>query len=120
MRILVVDDDPLAGAMTRAVLEDGGHEVVSAENGIEACGVLDSDLAVALVVSDMNMPLMTGLELFQTLREQGMGIPFILLSGDDPGPLQALEPRLDGCLLKDAELDITLGEAIARLSPGQG
>jgi len=116
MRILVIDDDLLAGEMTKAILEYYGHDVVSAENGVEACAMLDADPAIGLIVSDMNMPLMNGIELFQTLREQGVTLPFILLSGDDPGQFLALEPRLDSCLLKDAELDVSLGAAVTALS----
>ncbi|MGE5506782.1 MAG: response regulator [Actinomycetota bacterium] len=112
MRILVVDDDPMAGEMTGAVLEDAGHEVVLAENGVEAIDRLADDDAFDMVVSDMNMPLVTGIDLFRALRDQGAEIPFLLLTGDEPGPLLAEEPRLDGCLTKDFSLETTLIEAI--------
>jgi CheY-like chemotaxis protein len=113
MRILVVDDDPMAGEMTQAVLEDAGHDVVLAENGVEATDKLSEEGPFDLVVSDMNMPLVSGIDLFRSLRDQGETIPFILLTGDEPGPLLAEEPRLDGCLTKDFSLDETLAQAIA-------
>lgn len=108
MRILVVDDDPLAGAMTSAVLEEAGHEIIFVENGVEATDAISSDDQIKLIVSDMNMPLISGIDLFQTLREQGCAVPFILLTGDDPEPLLEQEPNLDGCLIKDDKLDETL------------
>lgn len=113
MRILVVDDDPMAGELTAAVLEEAGHQVVNAENGVEATEMLAADAAFDLVVSDMNMPLVSGIDLFRALREQGSDVPFILLTGDDPEPLRREEPRLDGCLIKDFSLEETLAAAIA-------
>ncbi|OAN53966.1 response regulator [Paramagnetospirillum marisnigri] len=113
MRILVVDDDAMAGEMTGAVLEDAGHDVVMVENGIDATEALSERGPFDLVVSDMNMPLVSGIDLFRNLRDQGEGIPFILLTGDEPGPLLAEEPRLDGCLTKDFTLETSLMEAIA-------
>lgn len=104
MRILVVDDDPIAGAITGAVLEDGGYEVALAESGAEALALLAGDDAVAVVISDMNMPGMTGLELFQRIRGEGRSVPFLLLSGDDPQRLGPTVASLDGCLMKDESL----------------
>ncbi len=112
MRILVVDDDPMAGEMTGAVLEDAGHEVVLTENGVDATDALSDGGPFDLVVSDMNMPLISGIDLFRSWRDQGEEIPFILLTGDEPGPLLADEPRLDGCLTKDFSLETSLIEAI--------
>ena len=51
MKILVVDDDPLAAAMIAAVLEDLGHTALLAENAIEAAEQLNADSAIALVIS---------------------------------------------------------------------
>ncbi len=113
MRILVVDDDSLAGEMIAAVLEDVGHSCQLAENGVEALEVLahgggDFDL----IISDMNMPLVSGIDLFRELRAQNIALPFILLTGDDPVGLLAQEPNLDACLLKDVDLEESLPKAI--------
>lgn len=120
MKILVVDDDAMAGEMTGAVLEDAGHVVVMAENGIEAMEKLNENPDVDLVVSDMNMPMVSGIDLFRDLRDQGVETPFILLTGDDPGPLQAQEPRLDACLIKDFTLDTSLIAAIGAVMARRG
>ncbi|MBF0165273.1 MAG: response regulator [Magnetococcales bacterium] len=111
MRVLVVDDDPVAGEMTLAVLEGLGHEVEWVENGLDALRSLDTGGDFAMIISDMNMPLLSGIDLFRELRERGDLRPFILLTGDDPeGPL-AKEPRLDGCITKD----FTLEESLSRM-----
>lgn len=116
MRILVVDDDALAGEMTAALLEGLGHEPLLVENGVEALEQLAADSAIGMVISDLNMPLVSGIDLFREMRAQGLGLPFILLSGDDPdragGPRQQ-EPKLDACLLKDFSLEESLPKIIA-------
>lgn len=112
MQILVVDDDAMAGEMTAAVLEDAGHTVAIVENGVEAMDRL-GEVSFEMIVSDMNMPLVSGIDLFRSLREQDVTLPFILLTGDDPEPLLAEEPALDGCLMKDFTLETSLIEMIA-------
>ena len=115
MKILLVDDDELAAAMTGAVLEGLGHEVMVSENGVDALEVLDGDSSFAAVLSDLNMPVVSGIDLFHTLREQGNTVPFILLTGDDPAKALALAPTLDGCVMKDFSLDEVLPPLLARV-----
>ena len=115
MNILVVDDDPLAAAMVAAVLEALGHTVLQAENAIDAAEQLNAHSDIALVVSDMNMPMVSGIDLFRELRAQGNLLPFILLTGDAPEGLLAQEPRLDACLTKDFSLDEALPQVIAQV-----
>ena len=122
MKVLVVDDDALAGEMIAAVLEGMGHEAVLAEDGVDAVGRLNADSSIALVISDMNMPLVSGIDLFRELRAQGCLLPFILLTGDEPAGLLAQEPRLDACLAKDFSLPdalpTTLDQVLARAPSG--
>lgn len=121
MRILVVDDDELAAEMSAAVLEDGGFEVATAISGAVALEVLAIDHDFRAVVSDLNMPEMSGLELFRALRGRGLTLPFILLSGDDPEALRRQEPGLSACVGKDAELETTLISAVIdALLPAEG
>lgn len=115
MKTLVVDDDPLAAAMVAAVLEELGHSVLVAENAIDAAEQLNADSAIGLVVSDMNMPMVSGIDLFRELRAQGNTLPFVLLTGDSPDGLLAQEPRLDACLMKDFSLDEALPQVIAQV-----
>jgi len=115
MQILVVDDDPLAGEMAVAILEEAGHECQWVENGIEALEKLAEAPTFDLVISDMNMPLLSGLDLFWELRSQGLNLPFVLLTGDEPASLLAQEPGLAGCLMKDASLEDALPMLVNRL-----
>ena len=112
MLILVVDDDPMAAEMSAAIVEDSGHQSIIASNGVEALDKLAENVSIELIVSDMNMPLINGIELFQELREQGSKIPFILLSGDDPESALSIEPALNASLLKDYSLQENLIKTI--------
>ncbi len=120
MRILVVDDDSLAGEMTGAVLEELGHEVILSEDGVDAAIKLNADDGIEMVISDMNMPMVSGIDLFRELREQGSTLPFILLTGDAPDGLLAQEPRLDACLFKDFSLEETLPQIVAEVLARHG
>lgn len=113
MRILIVDDDGFAAEMTSAVLECAGYETVMVDSGVAAVEMLASDDNFAAIVSDMNMPFISGLELFETLRAEGCRLPFILLSGDETLALHRRKPEIDGCLLKDSNLITTLPELMA-------
>lgn len=63
MKILVVDDDLLAAEMTSAILEASGYQTLIAENAIEGLEQIGSN-DIALVVSDLNMPLVSGIDFF--------------------------------------------------------
>lgn len=108
MQVLVVDDDALAAEMIAAVLEAEGYQPLVAESAVEGMEKLNNHPEVGLVVSDMNMPLVNGIEFFRELREQGNTLPFILLSGDDPEKARQQEAGLDACILKDFNLDASL------------
>ncbi|MEM6708448.1 MAG: response regulator [Pseudomonadota bacterium] len=66
-KILAVDDSPAIRLMVSSVLKKAGHEVTSAEDGVEASRVADGD-AFELVITDVHMPNMNGIELIQCLR----------------------------------------------------
>lgn len=114
MKILVVDDDEFSGDMIAAVLADNGYETISVDGGAAALDRVAGDPCVAAVVSDMNMPVVSGLDLFNALREQGCDLPFILLSGLDSETLRLREPRLDYCIAKDGDLEVCLPQTLAR------
>ena len=115
MHILVVDDDALAGELTQAILEEIGYRSFYVENAIEALEILGTNCDFEMVISDLNMPFLNGIELFREIRAHGLKIPFILLSGDDPNIAKAEEADLDACLLKDFLLDESLPATIKKV-----
>lgn len=82
--ILIVDDDKLIREGLTALLKNAGQTVIEAANGREG---LDSALAhhPDLVVSDVRMPEMTGLEMIEALRadEWGKQVPIVMLTNDN-------------------------------------
>ncbi len=76
MKILIVDDSKTMRTLIKRTLRMAGygdHETVEAENGAAALAILDK-LTPDLILSDWNMPEMSGLELLQALKEQGSSI----------------------------------------------
>ncbi len=82
-RILVIDDEDEVRLAARLSLESGGHEVVEAGGGIAAMKILKENSFFDLIVCDVMMPGIGGLELCQLVRldPELKNIPFIFLSG---------------------------------------
>ena len=93
-RILVVDDDPCLRELNARVLSRFGCEVDLAKDGVEAWGALKED-RYDLLITDHQMPWVTGLELIQKLRAEAMTLPVILVSGAVPTEELKLLPGLD-------------------------
>ncbi|MCB8888257.1 response regulator [Vreelandella malpeensis] len=114
MRILVVDDDTLSAEMTAAILAGQQYIPVMAHDAMEAITQLEAHPDIALIVSDLYMPLIDGIELCATLREQGVMLPFVLLTGDTPTAALTATPGLTACLQKEADLAHTLVRTVDR------
>ncbi|MFN0097426.1 MAG: sigma-54-dependent transcriptional regulator [Gemmatimonadaceae bacterium] len=79
-QILFVDDDPTVGAILHDTLFRMGHQPFGASNIPEALGVLQRE-SLDLIILDHRMPGMTGLEFLEYLREEGVDVPVIMLTG---------------------------------------
>jgi len=77
--ILIVDDDKNTRLFLKAVLEDAGYNVSTAENGLDALNVMD-EKHVDLVVLDIMMPKMDGYEFTKVLRENDNNLPILMIS----------------------------------------
>ena len=85
-KILVIEDDYALGWLLRSILSPK-YEVVIMKNGMEAMEWLTDGNYPNLIISDLNMPFLDGVELLQNIRASGFlrGIPVIILSCDlDP------------------------------------
>ena len=78
--ILYVDDEPAVGKLLGHMIEQAGHHAVGASSVHEALQVLARE-RVDLIVSDHQMPGLTGLDLLELLRTEGYDIPLIILTG---------------------------------------
>ena len=87
--VLVVDDDPLFREIAREVLIQAGHDVLLAENGVEATKVA-AEPPPDLAVVDMLMPERDGIETIRDLRGRWPRVKLIAVSAGSRG----LEPNL--------------------------
>ncbi|MBO0686240.1 MAG: response regulator transcription factor [Candidatus Dormibacteraeota bacterium] len=112
MRILVVDDDPsLRGALERA-LRLAGHQASFAVDGLDALrvvGATDHDL----IVLDLRLPLVDGVDVCRTMRERGDRTPVLMLTARDAvrDRVEGLDAGADDYLVKPFALD----ELLARI-----
>ena len=84
-KILVVEDNDQSARLIMMVLKDmGAQEVVFAKDGAEAWDKIEAvkkSGAFNLVISDWNMPNLTGIQLLDRLRKTGSHVPFIMITG---------------------------------------
>lgn len=114
--VLLVDDEPIILRGLARLLEGISYSVVPCQTPSQAIErVLCDD--VVLVVTDMTMPEMSGLELLRILHELDAGLPVVLMSGhSDPDHiLEALECGASEYLIKPLDIP-RLGQVVERLS----
>ena len=80
-RILVVDDDPEVRHVTASFLNDFGYSETEAPDGRSALALMEQGHSFDLVVADLAMPGMTGVELATAIRQRFSGVPVLLLTG---------------------------------------
>jgi two-component system KDP operon response regulator KdpE len=109
--ILVVDDEPKIRMFVRANLEARGYEVHLAQDGVEAVEMAGRILP-DLIVLDVNMPRMDGIEACRRIREWG-DMPIIMLSvrGDEKDKVKALDEGADDYVTKPFGIE----ELLARI-----
>ena len=106
LRVLVVDDHELFRTGLRALLEEEDLLVADAPDGAAALAVLQ-DVRPDVVVMDLNMPGMSGIEATARVLEAMPGVSVLMLTinREDERVLEAVRAGALGYLLKDAELD---------------
>lgn len=106
--ILVVEDSEIQQVMIRRILLKHGYKVVSANNGAVGLQMMEEHLP-ALVLSDINMPVMGGYEMCRRIKSNPRlkGIPVILLTDiEDPsGVMRGIESLADGYITKPYDAD---------------
>ena len=115
---LVVDDSMLIRYTVCRFLEEHGFTVESANNGVEALEVL-SRVLPDLVVTDMQMPKMSGSELITALRSkpETAAIPIIIVAGRASG-FDESETRANFSIYKDIDIDGQLEKALHAIQAG--
>lgn len=111
-RILIVDDDATALKMVSALLAEDGYDVHSCHNGLDALEYF-KNYGTDVILADMKMPLMGGMELFAHVRELDADVPFIIMTafGTINSAVEAVKQGVANYVIKPLnydELTVTL------------
>ncbi len=79
--ILLVDDDDTVRVTSADMLQELGYSVIQASGGVEALALLDDNRDVEVMVTDVRMPGMSGLELSEIAGDRFRDLRIILISG---------------------------------------
>lgn len=115
MRVLLVDDDREVADYVRRELEEESFHVVVAHDGATGLQLAESS-AFDILVLDVMMPFMDGLQLTRNLRRQNVLTPILLLTGRDAPEeiVRGLEAGADDYLTKPFSFDVLLARIRAR------
>ena len=115
LKILVVDDEPPIRKLLRMGLSTQGYQVLEAPNGKTALELLAQ--APDLIILDLGLPDIQGLELLRTLRARNERVPIVVLSsrGDEAGKVPALDLGADDYVTKPFGMDELLARMRAAL-----
>ena len=118
MQVLIVDDSKLVLTALKGLLTEAGYDVLTATNGSEALEVLRHNYC-RLVISDWEMPVMTGIELCRAIRNEDLAgyVYFVLLTshGEIQEMVQGLASGADDFIAKP----YSPAEVLARIRSGE-
>ncbi len=103
-KILVVEDSFTVRELQRSILEAAGYSVVTARDGRDALAALDRDTEIALVVTDLEMPELDGLDLTRAIRADGArsSLPVVIVTscGSEEDRRRGIEAGADAYMAK--------------------
>jgi len=120
MRILVVDDFSTMRRIIKNILRQLGYNnIVEADDGTAAVGILERE-KIDFIISDWNMPQMTGIELLRHVRqtEQLKDTPFLMVTAEaqQENIIEAVKAKVSNYIVKPFTAD-TLQEKIEKIFP---
>ena len=110
LKVLLVDDSETVRRIVSLMLQQAGHKPIQAANGLEAVEKLACH-SIDLVISDLNMPKMDGIEFVRKLRQTpGLEqMPFIMLTTQAHERLSAIEAGADMFIAKPVTPEALVG-----------
>ena len=120
MRVLIVDDFSTMRRIVRNILNQLGlNNVVEADDGTTAWDILNRD-KIDFIVSDWNMPKMTGIELLRKVRssEQFADVPFLMVTAEaqQENIIEAVQAKVSNYIVKPFTAD-TMKQKIDKIFP---
>jgi two-component system KDP operon response regulator KdpE len=115
LKVLIVDDEPPIRKLLRMGLSTQGYEVLDATNGKTALAQLDAK--PDLIILDLGLPDMQGLDLLAAIRARNESVPIVVLSsrGDESVKVRALDLGADDYLTKPFGMEELLARMRAAL-----
>jgi two-component system, chemotaxis family, sensor kinase CheA len=118
-KILVVEDSFSVRELQRSILETAGYPIVTARDGRDALATLDRDSQIALVVTDIEMPGLDGIELTRAIRANAArsSLPVVIVTshGSDDDRRRGIDAGADAYMTKDSFDQQTLLATVERL-----
>ena len=110
--VLIVDDSEMIRRHVAETLRGGDYNVIEAGDGVDALAQITSNPELCLVILDINMPRMNGLELLRALRAdpQLAALPVVVLttSDDERDKMEAYDLNVAGYLVKPVDFASTV------------
>lgn len=116
MKVMIVDDSSTIRHQVRLALEEGGHEVLEACDGVDGLEKITATQDLAAIVLDVNMPRMNGIELLRLLADQQVKVPVVMLTTEGQPSLikSARAAGAKGWLVKPFKPELLL-KAVVKL-----
>jgi two-component system chemotaxis response regulator CheY len=112
-KVLVVDDSPTIRQQIGRALGEAGFEVIEATDGVDGIDKITGDSAIGIVILDINMPRMNGLEMLEKVKAQtsNEGLPVIMLTSEGQKSLieRAKRAGAKGWIVKPFKADLLVG-----------
>ena len=116
-KILVIDDSPTVRQQVGLALSQAGYQVLEAVDGLDAIGKVDA--SVAMLICDVNMPRMNGLEMLEKLRADARwkSLPVVMLTTEGQPALieRAKKAGAKGWIIKPFKAELLVA-AVQRLT----
>jgi two-component system KDP operon response regulator KdpE len=115
LKVLVIDDEPPIRKLLRMGLGTQGYEILDAPNGKAGLALLDRN--PDLIILDLGLPDIEGLELLRLIRSRNERVPIVVLSsrGDETGKVEALDLGADDYVTKPFGMEELLARMRAAL-----
>lgn len=116
-KILIVDDSEASRNSLGFSLKMKGYEVLQAEDGLDALTHLERTEDVDLIITDLNMPNMNGMELIKKIRQTKnyKFTPILVISSEKEEVEKTMAAGASGWLIKSAKISTQLEDAINKL-----
>ena len=108
--ILIADDDPSIRTLLRTFLESEGYTISEARTGGEVIGLLSDSKGIDLLIVDLRMPELSGMDILQRINDQELGVPVILMTafGTSNVAIKAIQLGAYDYITKPFELEDVL------------